>query len=269
LSVVGVDGCRSGWFCVSLFSSAVWKVGIEPNFGQIWSKWCEADAILVDIPIGLRDWGAEERLCDREARRALGRPRSSSVFPVPCRAALYAGDYENASSLNKRRTGRRLSKESWNIAGKIREVDELLRSDDSARAVVREAHPEVLFWAWNCGRSMKHNKRTEAGFRERLRLLERCYPGSQAIVTSTLDAYPRKAVARDDIVDALVAAVTGKLGSRSLRSFPDSPERDSTGLPMEIVYCRCGPGSDPPLQGAAAASSARRRVRCRPTASQA
>ncbi len=269
MSVVGVDGCRSGWFCVSLFSSAVWKVGIEPHFGQIWSKWCEADAILVDAPIGFRDWGAEERLCDREARRALGRPRSASVFPVPCRAALYASDYENASTLNERRTGRRLSKESWNIVGKIREVDELLRSHASARAVVREVHPEVLFWAWNCGRSMKHNKRTEAGFRERLRLLERCYPGSQAIVTSALGTYPRKAVARDDIVDALVAAVTGKLGSRSLRSFPDSPERDSTGLPMEIVYYRCGPSSDPPLQSAAAASSARQRVRCRPTARQA
>jgi predicted RNase H-like nuclease len=93
---------------------------------------------------------------------------------------------------------------------------------------------------------MRHNKRTEAGFRERLRLLELCYPGSQVIVTSALDAYPRKAVERDDIVDALVAAVTGTLDRRYLQSFPDTPERDSTGLPMEIVYSLCEPGSDSP-----------------------
>lgn len=239
MSVVGVDGCRSGWFCVSLIRSAVWEVGIEANFAQIWSKWHEADAILVDIPIGLRDSGGEERLCDREARKALGRPRSSSVFPVPCRAALYASDYDEACRINERYTGRRLSKQSWNISGKIQEVDDLLQSDARARAVIREVHPEVLFWALNRGTSMKHNKGTEAGFRERLRLLELRYSGSEAIVTSALNMFARKAVGKDDVLDSLAAAVTGKLGRRSFQSLPDSPERDSTGLPMEIVYHRC------------------------------
>ena len=37
-------------------------------------------------------------------------------------------------------------------------------------------------------------------------------------------------------MDALVAAVTGKLARGALRSLPEVPERDSTGLPMEIVY---------------------------------
>ncbi|MEW6348758.1 MAG: DUF429 domain-containing protein [Thermodesulfobacteriota bacterium] len=44
----------------------------------------------VDIPIGLRDHGPE-RSCDLEARRLLG-IRRSSVFPVPCRSAVYPQD---------------------------------------------------------------------------------------------------------------------------------------------------------------------------------
>ena len=46
-------------------------------------------------------------------------------------------------------------------------------------------------------------------------------------------AYPRKIVARDDILDALVAAVTGM---NELRTVPGNPEVDSCGLPMEMVY---------------------------------
>lgn len=235
---IGVDGCKSGWFWVTLTHPRKWEAGIEPNFNQVWNRWRQAESILVDIPIGLRDSGYEERLCDREARKALGRPRTSSVFPVPCRAALYAEGYRGACDINERHTGRRLSRQTWNIAGKIREVDDLLRSRPPARGVVREIHPEVLFWALNGGKSMKSNKRTDDGFKERVQLLELRYPGSQAIVASVLNEFARKDVERDDILDALAAAATGKLSRGSLWSLPEHPDRDSTGLPMQIVYWR-------------------------------
>jgi predicted RNase H-like nuclease len=235
---VGVDGCRAGWFWMCLTDSGEWEAGVEPSFGRIWTRWHEADSILVDIPIGLSDSGDEERLCDREARRALGPPRSSSVFPVPCRPSLYAKGYRDACRINERHTGRRVSQQSWNIVGKIREVDDLLQSRPRARSVVREIHPEVLFWGLNRGTSMKHNKRTEDGFKERHQLLELRSPGSEAIVASCLDTFARKTVGRDDVMDALAAAVIGKLGRGSLRSLPERPERDSTGLPMEIVSYR-------------------------------
>ena len=241
LSVVGVDGCRAGWFSICLIRSGEWEGSIEQCFRQVWIKLNQADAILVDIPIGLRDSGDEERLCDREARAILGAPRSSSVFPVPCRPSLTARGYREASRINERHTGRRLSKQSWNIARKIREVDDLLRSYPRARKIVREVHPEVLFWALNGGKSMRHNKRTEDGFNERLRLLELRDPGSEATVNSVLSRFARKEVGRDDVVDALAAAVSGKLGRGSFQSLPECPERDSTGLPMEIVYCKCYP----------------------------
>ena len=254
MSVVGVDGCRAGWFWIRLTDLGEWEADIEPSFGQIWTRWQQADAIFIDIPIGLRDSGHEERLCDRQARKALGRPRNSSVFPVPCRPSLHARGYRDACRINERCTGRRLSKQSWHIAGKIREVDALLQSHAQARALVREVHPEVLFWALNRCRCMKHSKRTEAGFGDRLRLLELRYPGSEGIVTTALNAFRRRSVGRDDILDALAAAITGRLGRGSLQSFPDCPERDATGLPMEIVYSMCSTGSPRPQGGRAPAS---------------
>src|SRR5262249_23282406 len=48
-----------------------------------------------------------------------------------------------------------------------------------------------------------------------------------------LSAYHRKDVARDDILDALVALVTATL---ELRTLPEVAEVDTEGLPMEIVY---------------------------------
>lgn len=238
MSCVGVDGCRAGWFWVCLMQSDGWDVGIEQRFGRVWSKWEGADSILVDIPIGLRESGEQERLCDREARRILGPPTSSSVFPVPCRLSLYAKGYRDACRINERQTGRRLSRQSWNIAGKIREVDDLFQSHPQVKGAVREVHPEVLFWALNGGKPMQHNKRTEHGFNERLRLLALRYPGSETIVSCVLHTFTRKDAGRDDVLDALAAAVTGKLGKGSLQSLPKNPERDSTGLPMEIVYYR-------------------------------
>lgn len=219
-----------------LMHSGEWNVGVERDFSRIWSRWQQADSVLVDIPIGLRDSGCEERLCDREARRVLGPPRSSSVFPAPCRPSLCANVYRDASRINERHTGRRLSRQSWAITRKIQEVDDLLQSHPRARNVIREIHPEVLFWALNCGKPMHHNKRTEDGFNERLKLLELRYPGSEAISASVLDTFARQEVGRDDVLDALAAAVAGKLGRGSLRSLPEHPELDSTGLPMEIVY---------------------------------
>jgi predicted RNase H-like nuclease len=41
---------------------------------------------------------------------------------------------------------------------------------------------------------------------------------------------------RDDVLDALSAAVTAKLGFGRLSTLPAAPEIDSAGLPMEMAY---------------------------------
>jgi len=105
-----------------------------------------------------------------------------------------------------------------------------------AREKIREIHPEVLFWALNGRRPMSQNKSRRAGFDERLQVLRRCFPRSDELVQEASSTFPRNMVARDDILDALAAAVTALVGNGHLSTIPEQPERDAFGLPMEMVY---------------------------------
>lgn len=262
MDFIGIDGCRAGWFWIGLSAPGRYELGVatatdatgalaehplpsreragvrgkisrSPTLLQLAQS---ARLILIDIPIGLRDEGGEERLCDREARRLLGAPRASSVFPAPTRPALYANSYEEACEINARLCGRRLSRQTWGIAQKIRRIDELLRSREDLRAFVRESHPEICFWSLNGQRAMSENKKRKPGRQERLNVLKRFFREAEAVVETATKAYRRKGVASDDIIDALMLAVTAKLGYGRLRTLPAMLERDSFGLPMEIVF---------------------------------
>ena len=232
---IGVDACKKGWFAVTLIDNISWKVNIFPNISSLWNQCKDSRLILIDIPIGLRDSGSNERSCDKPARRLLGRKRGSSVFPVPCRAAIYANVTE-ASDINKRLTDRRLSKQVLGIIPKIKEVDELLSADMTARSRIREIHPEICFWALNGKKSMTFSKKDERGIQERKEVLISVYPYCGDIFNYAEREYLRKEVARDDILDAMVAAVTSSKARQGLLTVPENPEVDSKGLPMEMVY---------------------------------
>lgn len=106
-------------------------------------------AIAIDIPIGVLERSCQ---CDQTMRSLLGQQRGCSVFSPPCRAALQANTYEQGCTANELCTGRRLSRQAWGIARKIRAVDEAI--SPAAQYWVFEAHPEVSFWALNDRRSM-------------------------------------------------------------------------------------------------------------------
>lgn len=220
---------------MALTDSDEWEAEVFPDVASLWERFRDAALILIDIPIGLRNDGFSERVCDKEARRLLGRDRGSSVFPAPCRPAVYASSYPEASEINERVMGRRLSKQAWSITRKIREVDELLTRNEEARLRIRETHPEVCFWAL-AGRSMRYSKRTHLGFEERLEVLRSVYPVADDVVQRVLSSYRRNQVARDDVLDGLVAAVSAKTGMDRLSVIPATAEYDSKGLRMEIVY---------------------------------
>lgn len=149
---------------------------------------------------------------------------------------MYAEDHTAASLVNREKTeGRRgLSVQSWAIAPKIREVNEYLAGHHGP--VVREMHPELCFWALNGCHPLHHNKKTEAGYRERIGLLSRHQAGSGKLVEGVLRENNRSVVRRDDVVDALVGSVTAWLSRGGLTTLPAMPEQDSAGLPMEMVY---------------------------------
>ena len=232
---VGIDGCRAGWFAIGLEATGNWQINIFPDVSSLWNHHRRATLILIDIPIGLKTEGKTERRCDPEARKLLG-PRRSSVFPAPCRGAIYARSYQEACDINQRLTGKRLSVENWNIIPKIREVDCLFSDDKSVRGRIREIHPELCFWGL-AGRPMQHAKKRKEGLSERTQLLRSIYPQTADIIAHALSTYRRKDVARDDILDALSAAVTGLIGGQNLVSIPQEQEFDERGLRMEMVYC--------------------------------
>jgi predicted RNase H-like nuclease len=235
VNYVGVDGCRLGWIAVALDSEANWRTRTFPTIAELWAYYNSAALILIDMPIGFRDSGTDERSCDLEARRLLA-ARHSSVFPVPCRAAVYADPLTKASQINMNNTGRLLSRQTLNIILKIRQLDRLLLSNATAAAHIREVHPEVCFWALNGLRPMTHNKKKVPGFEERMQVLRSDYCGTDALVNHALSEYRRNGVDRDDILDALVAALTAFNGQKGLEAIPKVPEHDSSGLPMEMVY---------------------------------
>ena len=108
---IGVDGCRGGWiacilnygeFLLERFDSLEALVDHYPEF----------DAFLIDMVIGLRS-RVDQIRPDDLARKEL-ESRSSTIFPVPCRQAVYAASEEEQKQENIRVLGKSLAKQSIN-----------------------------------------------------------------------------------------------------------------------------------------------------------
>ena len=142
-----------------------------------------------------------------------------------------------ALEVERRFAGRGISIQAFAIAPKIAEVDALLLSrHTSATPTVREVHPELCFWSLNNQRPMEFSKKKSQGKAERLRVLEGIEPRSQEIYQGACSRFLRKVVARDDILDALVAALIARERTDQLQSIPDHPPKDAKGLPIEMVF---------------------------------
>jgi predicted RNase H-like nuclease len=233
MNFIGVDACRKGWFAVSFGHQDNWKIDIYNTIGDFGKAFQETALILIDIPIGLP--AAGRRLCDVQARKIL-RQRASCVFAVPCREALTARTYRRACRINQQLMGVGLSIQAWNISSKINEVDKWLRHKKPANQQMRESHPELCFWALAGGRPMAHAKKSPQGFCERYEILEKICPQTEAMVDLALHRFRRKDLARDDILDAIVLAVSAGYSAKSIKTVPPDPPRDKMGLSMEIVY---------------------------------
>jgi len=238
--VAGVDGCKAGWV-VAVASTTVEETGelwhplaiediwISPHFADVLLKTYDCKLVCVDIPIGLSD-GPEPRACDAAARKLLGR-RASSVFTPPVRPCLSARSYADAAEMHRKCSGKGLSKQSFFIMDKIRQVDELLTPAMQTR--IREIHPEVTFCVLNGARPLGHNKKTLAGRNERIALLTEIFPTAAGMIETVGRA---REVGADDILDALAAAWTAAqtvVGQAA--TLPEHPERDDKGLRMEIL----------------------------------
>lgn len=266
---IGVDGCRAGWVAAAIGddegapgpgpseaagAAAGMTVSVHRRIDEVWACYGERAAELwIDMPVGLPGRGAAERRCDREAQALLGR-RASSIFPAPCREALEAPDYAAASAANRAVLGRGLSRQSFHLIPKIREVDDWLARSPAAVGRVRESHPELCF-AELAGRPLASRKQDAAGVLERFALLAAMEPRLFTLLAALLAAHAPAAVqaaaaerrqprldgaGADDVLDACVLAVCARLAATTgrLASVPAVPQTDALGLPMRIVRYR-------------------------------
>ncbi len=232
--IVGVDGCKAGWLRVHRDTRGG-EIGFDVSLDarELFGREPLPDVVGIDIPIGLTEAGPRE--CDRLARRLLGRPRSSSVFPPPIRPALGAASRLEASRIRRAIDGSGVGAQAFHLYARIREVDEVLRAQPELRGRVREVHPEVSFRALNGGEAIKASKKTEQGRRTRRRLLAAHF-GSPAF-DDVRAAFRSSVVADDDVLDALAVLWTAERIHRGEAvTLPVDPPRDVEGLAMEIVY---------------------------------
>lgn len=233
--VVGVDGCRGGWLAIALAIDAAQVVDgqvlLAERFGHLLEQFGDAEAIAVDMPIGLWDDGrARPRPCDIVARARLGK-RASTVFIPPTRAMLRASSYAHVRALG-------LSAQAYNLIPRIRELDSLLTPE--LQVQVWEAHPELSFYGM-LGMPIAHPKRTPEGKLARRFALRQVFGSSAPALEAWLDAlckgFVRAVVSEDDVFDAFALAWSAW---RHLRGESEvcigEPARDSRGLLMAIRY---------------------------------
>ncbi len=245
MNFVGVDGCPYGWFSVGLDCGDGYEVKAFKTFCELLTHYRDAQLVLVDIPIGLPE-DEEGRACDLGARKLLGQPRGSSVFQTPTRrtvkqAAEAPGDYRAAVDNERKVAGKGISRQAFAIAPKIAQVDEVLAARGvSATPLVKEVHPELCFWGLNNRSPMQSSKKKTKGLDERLSVLERVDSRTQDIFDQAISKFLRKDVGRDDILDALVAALVARCGYDQLQTVPEVPPKDAKGLPMKMVFYERG-----------------------------
>lgn len=232
---VGVDWSSGSWLAVAFDGEGYDGAQVFEEIGDLWYRYEEtAELILVDVPIGLVEEGADGRECDALARSVLG-TRASAVFTPPVREATRKRRYPAAKRVHERKTGTDLSRQAFAISDSIAAVDDLVRNVPEARMTFRESHPEVCFRAL-AGESLQHSKKTAAGYAERMRALAGFDTDAPPVVQAVAEETAGGDVAVDDVLDAVALAYTAQPGPGRLRSLPPEPPTDAKGLPMEIVY---------------------------------
>jgi predicted RNase H-like nuclease len=225
--LAGVDGCRAGWVMALVRPEGPEAViRVVPRFTDVLAE--AAAIIAVDMPIGLPERAGPGGRGPEQLVRPKLPGRSSSVFSVPSRAAIYADDYAAACriALATSDPPRALSRQLFNIMPKIREVDAALRADPPGAARVFESHPELAFCRLNAGRPAPP-KKTADGIALRRALL--------AAAGLAADGPAPRGAGIDDMLDALACAtVARRLYHGEALSYPAQPPSDAHGLPIAI-----------------------------------
>ena len=235
MKTLGIDNCRAGWIAVCLDNeNSGYKIlESDQDLADVFEEY---DRIFIDVPIGLEDENYV-RKCDELLRKVLGSDYYASVFNPPVRPALNAPTYAEASMMSFEITQKKLSVQAWNIVPNIRAVDQLLQNHQEYRDKVFESHPELVFQKLNGGNPILQKKQTKKGLRHRLGLLKARNSLTDDYFRDIKEEYRRNQVEEDDIIDAMALALVANLSvDQPIKTIPENPEKDSSGLTMAIHY---------------------------------
>ena len=228
---VGIDWMKGYWLAAEMRGEEI-AIQRYANICEACDAYTHADAVLIDIPVGLPENRDEDlQRPDREARTVLPVKRKSSIFPVPCRQAVYAESESEAKRLNADIVGRNMSQQAYGFTKMIRQVDAYLQENPIWKGRLMESHPEVAFQLLNNGIGLLHSKHSEAGIGERIGILHK----------HGVDAVPLLAEVslkqREDVLDALCLALSARLGCQyGFRTIPSQAHCDKRGIHMKMTF---------------------------------
>ncbi len=230
MRLAGIDGCKGGWIAILIDESLDLEaatVAADKQLGDLIDRNGISFA-LIDTPMGLADT-IPGRSVEPELRAFL-RGRASVVFNAPCRAAISALTYPEASAINRDVLGKGLSQQSWGIFPKIVEADKVMR--DLGQGRVREGHPEVSFGLMNRNAAVLTSKKKQEGRTDRIRLLT----GVGFLPDDLLKAKPTGFGAQtDDLLDAAALAWSAiRVHRQQHSSFPAVAHKDAFDLDMAV-----------------------------------
>lgn len=198
---VGITAVEAGWQAAVLSANGCQFV-TAARLWELCRAYEDADAVLVDLPVGLPESPEDEAL---RPEYGLRKGFGISAAAAPCRQAVYADTDQSAREENIRVLGRTLSPQQLAVRPKLRELDELLAERTEWKNVLRQSHPQLL------GASRP--------------LALRQYGG----------ALPQGGAKRS-CENALCLAVIGQLECRGqCGTLPEAAANDARGIRMQVV----------------------------------
>jgi predicted RNase H-like nuclease len=230
MEYAGADACSGGWAVVVVdgagFLDSFTASTIEEADTALAAR-ADVGALCVDIPIGIPDAGS--RQADTLARSFI-KPRGSSVFPTPVRAALLAGTYAEAREASVAASGKSLSAQAYAMRERILDVDGYV---GESSVTIYEGHPEVSFRAMATD-GLAESKKSYGGLALRYQLLK-----DEGIVVPYGIEKSLKGASTDDVLDAAAMAWTARRIARGEADrFPSAAqaERSSDGIDSAIWF---------------------------------
>ena len=227
---VGIDGCKNGWIVASICNGKleIYKFNSINEITTI-----PFDIALIDMIIGLPNKNHQSRP-DSEARKIL-KHMHTTVFPAPCRKAVYEETEQKQKQANLEELGKNLSRQTIGIIPKIRELDEFLLKNKHYQNQLMESHPEVCFVSMS-GYNLT-SKHYIKGIIDRIELLAKYLP--EVTLDFITEEMKKNKCKESDIVDAICLAITANLHKQNKTEIlpfnQNPPQKDAKGLPMQMV----------------------------------